>query len=139
MKIKGLITFYALLFVISGCQENGDSAESTPVSGDWNLVNVSGGFAGINENFEKGSIVWTFDADQGTLEVANNNSSNALYDGLPSGNYTYDTMEEEGNLFLFIDNIESGGVTISKDEMVLNQNMLMNGSGADRYVLKLNK
>ncbi|HMB63682.1 MAG TPA: hypothetical protein VKN36_11455 [Eudoraea sp.] len=139
MKRKYAIVLTNLVFIIAGCSKNTDTSGIVPLNGRWNLVNVSGGFAGINEDFEEGTIVWNFEAATGTLTIENNNTSDALYDGLPSGSYQYSILTDDKNLFLYIDNRESGAIFTSLGEIVLDQNVLSNGNGADLFVLTLRK
>lgn len=139
MKRNYAIVLTILFLIIAGCSKNTDKSGIVPLNGRWNLVNVSGGFAGIDEEFEEGTIVWNFETATGTLTVENNNTSDALYDGLPSGSYTYSILSDDKNLFLYIDNIESGAIIISLGQLVLDQNVLSNGSGADLFVLTLRK
>lgn len=139
MKRNYAIVLTILFLIIAGCSKNTDKSGIIPLNGRWNLVNVSGGFAGIDEEFEEGTIVWNFETATGTLTVENNNTSDALYDGLPSGSYTYSILSDDKNLFLYIDNIESGAIIISLGQLVLDQNVLSNGSGADLFVLTLRK
>jgi hypothetical protein len=139
MKYKSLIVLAFLVFFSAGCQKDADDPVTDPLNGSWNLINVSGGFAGINENFPAGSIIWTFNATAATLSVVNNDTTNALFDGLPSGNYAYSIFEVDKDSFLMVDAVEWGGLSFLQDELIINQNAMSNGSGADRFVLKLTK
>ena len=57
MKVYGLMLALCLIFVLNGCSTDSTHEKNDKVSGTWNLINVSGGFAGIDEDFEKGEIV----------------------------------------------------------------------------------
>ena len=138
MNIRYLIRISCLFFVFYGC-ESEEVTPNDPLNGSWNLINVSGGFAGISEDFEQGSIVWIFNEAQGTLQVNKQMTPNSIYEGLASGSYDYEMVVHDGNNFLFVDQLEIGGVSISNNEMLINQNLMINGSGADKFVLKLVK
>lgn len=52
------------MLVIS-CSTNNDLS----IEEKFYLVNVSGGFAGVNENFDRGQIIWTFNEQNSTLII----------------------------------------------------------------------
>ena len=57
-------TFYilGLILVVLSCNSDDDVQQNTEPTlfGPWSLVNVSGGFAGVNDDFEIGTITWNF-------------------------------------------------------------------------------
>ena len=131
---------FCLAFLLLQCtkkDENGPMVEE--VGEDWNLVKVTGGFAGIEENIKKGSIIWTFVEADNTLKVKGNSDSVSIYSGLAEGSYSYSILENGGDSFLIVDSIEIGGINWSESEMVLDQNKNSNGSSADLYVLSFIK
>ncbi|GAA4897448.1 hypothetical protein GCM10023311_22820 [Flaviramulus aquimarinus] len=108
----------------------------------WNLINTSGGFAGVNDNFEIGDIIWVFNELTGSLTVINKNTDDMLQDGLDSGNYSYIFSENDSNLFLTVnDSIEFGLLTISEDTetFTLNQNVTLAGIAADGFIYTFEK
>ncbi|MBU2905076.1 MULTISPECIES: hypothetical protein [Arenibacter] len=137
MKVYGLMLALCLIFVLNGCSTDSTHEKNDKVSGTWNLINVSGGFAGIDEDFEKGEIVWKFNAKDGTLIVANNDGSNPIYNGFPTGTYTYSVLEEKDQFYLEINDKEIGGIVVAKSQLVLDQNSTTAGSGADGFVMVL--
>jgi hypothetical protein len=94
MKTKLLsLALGTLLFV--SCSDDDTNLRYTggplqPVT--WQLVNVSGSIAGIDDDFAPGVIKWTFNTDN-TVTVVNNNTNEALTDFFDSGNYTYGYVE----------------------------------------------
>ncbi len=66
------------------------------LSGAWSLVNVAGGFAGVDDDFEEGVITWTFNPANQTVLVENQNTEPVLMDILPSGTYSFEIVEREG-------------------------------------------
>ncbi|MCK5442788.1 MAG: hypothetical protein KAJ23_12935, partial [Maribacter sp.] len=73
------------------------------------------------------------------LTVINNNTANTLYDGLDTGEYPYSILTKNKVLYLLINGQEFGGITLSQNELTLNQNELSTGSGADGFVVLLEK
>lgn len=102
------------------------------LDGKWTLVGVSGGFAGTNTNFQSGLITWNFNENNQQLTVVNNNPvSNAIYDGLQTGNYTYNNsiMVSCGNETTPLNIINSfeSCYTISNNTLVINNNQIADG------------
>ena len=71
------------MFLISCSTDNDLSVEQK-----FYLVNVSGGFAGVNENFDKGQIIWTFNEQNSTLNIEK--TTNESFSGLNEGVYSFD-------------------------------------------------
>ena len=124
--------------VISSCN-NDDSIQATIINGTWNLKNISGGLAGINDDYNQGIIKWIFDSQALTLTVENNNSQNTIYDGFESGIYSYSILESGGNSYLIVEDIEFGGFAITENNLVIDQNKTTAGSGADGFIIELER
>jgi hypothetical protein len=137
MKAYGLMLFLGLIFVFTGCSTDNAHEKNDKLGGTWSLINVSGGFAGIDEDFEKEAIVWKFDTKDGTLIVANNDGSNAINNGLPTGTYTYSVLQEKDLFYLEVNDKEIGEIAIDKSQLVLDQNSTTMGNGADGFVMVL--
>ena len=126
-----------LILVFTGCSTDNAHEKNDKLGGTWSLINVSGGFAGIDEDFEKEAIVWKFDTKDGTLIVANNDGSNAINNGLPTGTYTYSVLQEKDLFYLEVNDKEIGEIAIDKSQLVLDQNSTTMGNGADGFVMVL--
>tara|TARA_R110002033_G_scaffold40_3_gene651 strand:- start:2456 stop:2875 length:420 start_codon:yes stop_codon:yes gene_type:complete len=137
MKAYGLMLFLGLILVFTGCSTDNAHEKNDKLGGTWSLINVSGGFAGIDEDFEKEAIVWKFDTKDGTLIVANNDGSNAINNGLPTGTYTYSVLQEKDLFYLEVNDKEIGEIAIDKSQLVLDQNSTTMGNGADGFVMVL--
>ena len=136
---RSLVLFVLSVFtLLVGCSSN-DSIEKDPIAGIWDVHNISGGFAGINDDYPEGTILWSFDAQNSKLTITNNNTTNTLYDGFESGEYAYSILNIDKTLYLQINSQEFGGVVISQNELVINQNITATGSGADGFVILLKK
>ena len=138
MKILHFIALYVLVFSVTSCQKDEDT-NTAHIDGSWHLVNVSGGFAGIDKEYNKGVIVWKFSTENNILTVANSLDSDGNYSGLASGTYSFSIIMKDSNSYLVVDNNEIGGMTLANNELILDQNQRSLGSGADLYVLKLSK
>lgn len=139
MKICGSMFFWVLILVFNGCSTDLTHEGNDKVNGTWSLINVSGGFAGVDDDFEKGKIVWKFNAANGSLIVTNNDTSSALYNGLPSGTYSYSILKEKDHYYLLLNDKEIGGVDVDKSQLIIDQNITTSGSGADGFVMVLIK
>ncbi|MCK0144279.1 hypothetical protein MWU78_01290 [Arenibacter sp. F26102] len=139
MKVHGIILSLGILLVLLGCTTENSHGNEVLVRGSWNLTNVSGGFAGVDDDFEKGKIVWEFDAKADTLMVVNNDESNSIYNGLPTATYTYSVLQEKDKFYLVVNDKEIGGITVGETKLLLDQNSTTFGSGADGFILVFEK
>ncbi|NNC51120.1 MAG: hypothetical protein HKO01_11350 [Flaviramulus sp.] len=120
----------------------GNETNNTPpqiVKIYWNLVNVSGGFEGVNDNFEVGTIIWEFNDSTETLSVDNQNNDDTKQDGLDSGNYSYSIFNVEDESYIIVDDIEVGSMTLTSNELVINENETSEGSAADGFIYTFSK
>ena len=124
--------------VIASCNYD-DSTQVSTINGTWNLKNISGGLAGINDDYNQGIIKWIFNSQSLTLTVENNNSQNTIYDGFESGIYSYSILESGGNSYLIVEDTEFSGYTLTENNLMLDQNKTSTGSGADGFILELER
>ncbi|EZH75520.1 hypothetical protein ATO12_01690 [Aquimarina atlantica] len=120
--------YVVFLFVIIGCSGDDDGnpvnppSNSSGLTGIWHLVNVTGGFAGINDNFEKGVIVWDFDDTKKRVEVTNNNAANSSTEDLfPTGVYTFSIVTINGNKELIVNERNLGNFEITTNEFIVDE------------------
>lgn len=115
MKTKISILCCVLFFLIS-CEQ--DEENINPITGSWNLIQLTGGFAGAQQNYNPGDIVWTFDEDILTIE---DNLTNI------EDERQYVLIEHENSLFMDFNGDESifGDfffyTEINDNEMIINQ------------------
>ncbi|HEX8269547.1 MAG TPA: hypothetical protein VF581_06610 [Flavobacterium sp.] len=135
--MKHLIKLFGVLlgiFLFSGC-DNDDSTTTEQVPGQWSLVNVSGGIAGINDSFPEGTIKWTYDEDTSTVTVVNNNADESLEDIFATGTYNLSIIPSDNPSAcpqqIIIYNMNLGCQNINGDEMTFNQAV------DDGYILTL--
>jgi len=124
--------------VIASCNDD-DLTQASTTNGTWNLKNISGGLSGINDDYDQGIIKWIFNSQTLTLTVENNNSQNTNYDGFESGIYSYSILESGGNSYLIVEDIEFGGFALTENNLVIDQNKTSTGSGADGFIIELER
>lgn len=138
------LTFtFTTLTSLTSCSlsNDGDNGPTTIIITEWNLVNVTGGIAGVDNAFTIGDITWFFDNSLLVLSVTNSNTAD-LEDGLDEGNYNISYLEQNGNLFLVVEDFEFGQITFSgtdNEDMTIDQNSLTTGQGSDGFVYTFKK
>ena len=135
MKNLFLLFITYSFYITTSCTNNGNNDGQTET---WNLTNISGGIAGVNNDFQQGTIIWILNPQSSTLTIENNNTDNN-YDGFDSGIYAYNIQNISGKSFMIIEGIEFGGITILQNEIIIDQNLTSNGSGADGFILRFEK
>jgi len=118
--IISILCCFALFFLIS-CEDDEENID--PIIGSWNLTQLMGGLAGVDENYASGDIVWTFSEDSLFIE----GSSPFIAEGANS----YLIVEYGDSLFLNPNyRVESPTqfftyLEINDDEMTLNENSVL--------------
>lgn len=141
MKLKTFIlTLFLGIGLLISCtkDETNILPQEEYLNGVWNLKNLSGGFVGLNENYPTGAITWTFNAQNQTIIVNNNNQASTSFI-FESGTYNYSIIEVNDQKYLQIDSEEYGGLTISANNLTVDQNEISWGFGADGFVLYFEK
>lgn len=103
------------------------------MSGTWNLKMITGGFGGLEDTYNSGVVVWTFNNQQ--LTVQNNAPASFIYSGLTTGVYPYEVQIINNETYLFIANEHFSGVSFLNNELTLDQNSIPDANGADGFVL----
>ena len=132
MNLK-FLTAMIFIVIITSCSINNDDDKPQVVRSEWHLKNVSGGLAGVNNDFDFNQVIWVFNELQGSLTVLNNNT-NAVEDGLDSGTYNYSLLDDGTTTFLIIDDNEFGGLIILNNNLTIDQNLTSTGTGADGFI-----
>ncbi|HLW15427.1 MAG TPA: hypothetical protein VKX30_08030 [Flavobacteriaceae bacterium] len=122
-----------LMLIMTSCNSDDDSL-NVNLNGSWTMSNISGGFLGIDTNFEPGQIIWTFDAERQILIVDNSleEDTTVIISGFVSGNYEYYTTTEEETDFLYVENSKFGMYYINSNNLVIDQN-----TGSDGFLFTL--
>ena len=131
--MKNILVVLCLTLVFLNCKSDDDSQEnSATLQGEWSLVNVSGRLAGVDDNFDTGVIVWSFDQETFTLTVTNTNTETVVYDGLPTGTYDYKVLTTDGvTSSLVIDDYDFSMIidTLTRTTLLLDDGIVVDGFG----------
>ncbi|WNH07570.1 hypothetical protein [Thalassobellus suaedae] len=133
MKNYILIAFFTLI-TFTNCSIDGNETSEVITKTYWHLRNVSGGIAGVDNNFNLDEIIWSFNELTGNLTVTNNNTDDTVEDALESGNYSFSVTTDNTNKYLIINDNEYGGLLFSETELIIDQNITSSGSGADGFI-----
>lgn len=134
MKPTLIIAFFSL-FLLTNCSIDNNNDETPKVYVTyWHLIKVNGGIAGVDTSFPMDKIVWNFNEVTGKLTVKNTNTDQTIEDGFDTGNYPFSVTEVGGKKFLVINSNEFGGFTLTQSQLVIDQNTVSNGTGADGFV-----
>ncbi len=113
------------LFTVLGCSNDDNSSDSggnTPeLNGTWNLISVTGGFVGIDHNFDVGTIIWNFNESSNTIAVTNNNTDDSIEDILPTGIYNYSIITVGEVLEFIVDDVNRGNFEIITNQFTVNE------------------
>lgn len=132
------LQFYMVIFLlISNCSSK---PEINELDGKWHLQNVSGGFAGVNIDFEKGQVIWDFQSEKNSFRITENfenDDPNQNYTPLKPGQYNYEIIVVGNKKFLQLEGLENtiGAYEITNNgQLVINPNEQPTGQGADHFI-----
>lgn len=86
---------FALLALCTACTQDDDNAYDNVVSASYWMTQSEGSIAGGSYTFDFGMITWTFNAEDQTVLIQNNNEDPNAYDGPDSGIYPYTIEDSE--------------------------------------------
>ena len=115
------ILFLLLVALFFSCSNDDDGSSFIGLQGKWNLINVSGGFIGADNDFDKGIIVWEFDEISKQVVITNNNTEPGISDGLPTGTYSYSILPLNDVMELVVNEINLGVLEIRDQSFTLNE------------------
>ena len=136
---KYFLTAISCLLLLTACSVDNGNPDPQIVITHWNLIKTTGGVAGVNHTFPLRTVVWTFDDINLKLTVVNNNTEDTKQDALDSGTYDYSVTKKDDKTYLHISENEFGGFEITSSQLVIDQNDLSQGSGADGFVYTFQK
>lgn len=129
MKTK--ILLLCLMLTLTSCSSDDNPIQINDpenLDGSWTIVNIFGGLAGIDDDYEPGQIIWSFDEENETLTVDNSvEDEDVITSGLPSGTYDYYIETEEGTNYLFVDDYNFAHFSISADTLLIDQGVASDG------------
>lgn len=136
MNKKISILLILCSIILTSCSNDNSSSKNESIAGQWKLVNVTGTFGGINDNFMPGLITWDFNPITQTVTVINNNTDINLLDVLETGVYNYqfinnpdspcsESLEINGSVY--------GCYSVDNDSLVIDQSI------ADGFAITLKR
>ena len=124
-------TFYVLVLMLLtlNCNSDDDTQQNNDptLEGLWSLVNVSGGFAGVDDDFEVDLIIWHFNNDNAEITVTNNNTRMVIHSGYPSGTYSYEIITTANDTTLVIGNTDLKITTLTASQLIIDEGMVADG------------
>ena len=134
MKHK-LIIVISLLLIFNSCSlDNNTTTPEQSFRSFWHLESVEVGIAGIADQFELDTVIWSFNEDNNEITVENNNTDDTKQDGLDSGVYPYEIIVFGSKQILVIDGQDFGEIYFSSQNvLVIDENETTAGPGADGF------
>lgn len=123
------LSIFTILILVTTCSTSSDSNED-PIAGDWNLKTITGGFSGVDNSFQNGEVLWTFNVDDSTLTVEVNIISmvpTERYYGLQAGTYSYELIEENEQTILHADGSRVGTLRFSENDLLIDEGIAVDG------------
>lgn len=123
------LSIFTILILVTNCSTGSDSNEE-PIAGDWNLKTITGGFGGVNNSFQNGEVLWTFNVDDSTLTIEVNIISmvpTERYYGLQAGTYSYELIEENEQTILHADGSRVGTLRFSENDLLIDEGIAVDG------------
>ncbi|MEQ9265609.1 MAG: hypothetical protein RLN81_10335 [Balneolaceae bacterium] len=123
------LSIFTILILVTNCSTGTDSNED-PIAGDWNLKTITGGFGGVDNSFQNGEVLWTFNVDDSTLTVEVNIISmvpTERYYGLQAGTYSYELIEENEQTILHADGSRVGTLRFSENDLLIDEGIAVDG------------
>jgi hypothetical protein len=128
MKKTIYIIIITLLTLSCNSDDEASQNEEPSLIGPWSLVNVSGGLAGVNDDFEIGVITWDFNENFLEFTVTNTNATNVIFDGLPTGTYNFRVLSSTGeDAFLVTDTYSYEITTLTGTQLKLDEGIAFDG------------
>ncbi|WP_108804433.1 hypothetical protein [Aquimarina sp. Aq107] len=111
-----------LSIILFSCSNDDDNnAQSSTIAGAWNLVKVSGGVTGVDEDIEKGLIVWDFNETTGMVTINNTITDSSFNVLLDSGTYTYSISAPADADILIVNEIVLGGINLENTSFTVEE------------------
>ncbi|PCI11759.1 MAG: hypothetical protein COB73_01340 [Flavobacteriaceae bacterium] len=145
MKIR-ILTLLLSFSLFLSCNNNDNSIQNETIIGIWNLKNVSGGFPGVDIDYE--NVLWKFVSETNVLIVESsliNNGPQSVYLPLQSGNYNYSLTELNGKTFIIIEgfrifnNGEYGRYKINDNNLMIDQGEGSEANASDVFILQFER
>lgn len=135
-NLTSILLISSLFILLFSCDD--DNVKANALDGEWHLIKVTGGFAGVNNDIERGEVVWNFDESTSKLNIDNQSAS--LFSGLATGTYDYSVTSEGQNIvcsendLILVDENDFGCYFIVDETLEIDENG-DNGADGFGYVL----
>lgn len=127
--MKRYLYLFVFTLVAFACNNEDDGAPNndSPFEGQWSLVNVSGGLAGVDEDFEMGLITWDFDIETQELTITNTNTA-SVFSGFPTGVYDFQVLTNgEMSSLILEDSFSMVITTLTNNQLILDEGVAADG------------
>jgi len=145
MKTKILtLLLVSSIILCTNCDDDNQSKQVETLNQTWDLKNVSGGIIGVDIEYETGTVIWEFDAENETLTVTSsltNDGPQSFNLPLQTGSYKYSLTESNGKTFIRIENFgihtngEYGSYAMDNGILTIDQQEGSESSANDVFVL----
>ncbi|REG89226.1 hypothetical protein [Winogradskyella sediminis] len=127
--MKTYFYFLALMLLTLSCKSDDDADQNLnpTLIGSWSLVNVSGGFAGVDDDFNDGVILWNFTNNPSEITITNTNTTEVVHSGYPSGTYSYEIETTPNDTIVVIENTDLRIISLTTNQLILDEGMVSDG------------
>ena len=119
-----LLTLVIVSLSFVGCSSDDDVPAQDSLEGNWSLVRITGGIAGITDTIPPNVIKYNF--SNGNLSVVNNNPE-PDFSFLQTGNYTYELTTSNNQQVLVINDTTYEVISIDAEIFNLGDNRPVDG------------
>lgn len=114
----------SILMISCSNDDDGNAIVQSTIEGEWSLVKITGGFAGVDEDIDKGTIEWDFDEASGMVTITNTISDASFNTILPSGTYTYSISAPADADDLIVNNVNLGRLTLENSFFTVEESLV---------------
>ncbi|WP_417876116.1 hypothetical protein [Winogradskyella sediminis] len=127
--MKTYFYFLALMLLTLSCKSDDDADQNLnpTLIGSWSLVNVSGGFAGVDDDFNDGVILWNFTNNPSEITITNTNTTEVVHSGYPSGTYSYEIETTPNDTIVVIENTDLRIISLTTNQLILDEGVVSDG------------
>ena len=127
--MKTYFYFLALMLLTLSCKSDDDADQNLnpTLIGSWSLVNVSGGFAGVDDDFNDGVILWNFTNNPSEITITNTNTTEVVHSGYPSGAYSYEIETTPNDTIVVIENTDLRIISLTTNQLILDEGVVSDG------------
>jgi len=132
-SLKNLIFLILIITLVCSCGKDSDTHQ---IEDNWSVINLSGGIAGFDCDFELTDYEWSF--KDGEL-IRQLNQPSSCITLIEKDTFNFSILEDTDREFLELDTQVFGEIIFANDTLSINTNSHPNGSGADGFAYLLVK